>query len=110
MPAVLGDAHGPAGEPSLSSSSDDFCCKPNASCCIQAARWAAEGTGWIHAYLLWDWADTYNRIAHVSNVELRYDPPDQTRNNARFYVVDLLSELEWVFLRAFLAVLDSLRS
>ena len=46
----------------------------------------------------------------MSNVELRYDPPDQTRNNARFYVVDLLSELEWVFLRAFLAVLDSLRS
>ena len=95
MPAVLSDAHGPAGEP-LSSSSDDFCCKPNTSCCIQAARWAAEGTGWIHAYLLWDWADTYNRIAQVNNVELRYDPPDQTRNNARFYVVDLLSELEWV--------------
>ena len=32
----------------------------------------------------------------MNNVELRYDPPDQTRNNARFYVVDLLSELEWV--------------
>lgn len=50
----------------------------------RAARWVAEGTGWIHAYLLYDWADTYNRIVDVvRGVELRYDPPDQTRNNAR---------------------------
>jgi|EP01043_Picozoa_sp_COSAG02_P018965 hypothetical protein len=61
----------------------------------RAARWVAEGTGWIHAYLLFDWADTYNKIIDVvRGVELRYDPPDQTRNNARFYVVNLLSELD----------------
>ena len=45
----------------------------------------------------------------MNNVELRYDPPDQTRNNARFYVVNLLSELEWVcrlfLLRARLSLL-----
>ena len=45
--------------------------------------------------MLFDWADTYNRIVDVvRGVELRYDPPDQTRNNARFYVVNLLSELD----------------
>ena len=43
----------------------------------------------------------------MNNVELRYDPPDQTRNNARFYVVNLLSELECACVD-FLAVLDSL--
>eukprot|EP01046_Picozoa_sp_COSAG06_P035108 COSAG06_NODE_3737_length_4958_cov_13.429718_4_plen_470_part_00 len=72
-------------------------CPPCAASPIarRAARWVAEGTGWIHAYLLFDWADTYNRIVDVvRGVELRYDPPDQTRNNARFYVVNLLSELD----------------
>eukprot|EP01052_Picozoa_sp_SAG31_P017645 SAG31_NODE_1216_length_9328_cov_12.252465_7_plen_320_part_00 len=40
------------------------------------------------------WADTYNRIASVESSELRYDPPDQTRNNARFAAVNLYSELD----------------
>ena len=90
MPAMLSDAYGPACERHTSL----VFCRSLKAAAAQAARWAAEGTGWIHAYLLWDWADTYNRIAHVNNVDLRYDPPDQTRNNARFYVVNLLSELE----------------
>ena len=115
MPAVLSDAHGPTGEPLLAEQTlnppsrllPTISAANQIQAAAQAARWAAEGTGWIHAYLLWDWADTYNRIAQVNNVELRYDPPDQTRNNARFYVVDLLSELECAC-AAFLAVLDSL--
>jgi hypothetical protein len=60
----------------------------------RAKQWAAEGTGWIHSYLLFDWADTYNKITSASGMQLRYDPPDQTRNNARFAVVNLYSELD----------------
>ena len=67
----------------------------------RVARWATEGTGWIHGYFEWDWADCYRAIVSVNTTaapnvtQVTFDPADaRPKPNARFYGLNLLSELD----------------
>jgi hypothetical protein len=64
--------------------------------------WAAQGTGWIHGYFEWDWADCYRKIEGVSLANtsssdvftVKVLPADSSpKPSARFYALNLLSEL-----------------
>eukprot|EP00935_MAST-01C_sp_MAST-1C-sp1_P002107 g2107.t1 len=61
-------------------------------------QWA--GTGWVHGYWEWDWADCYRQVTSVTpsgdhDLQFKFTPADTTpKKNARFYATNLLSELD----------------
>merc|ERR1719460_2378431 len=63
------------------------------------AAWAKESQGWIHGYFEWDWADCYRSIVNVTasgdKLQVKVSPTTESpKPNARFYGLNLLSELD----------------
>ena len=53
----------------------------------------------VHGYFEWDWADCYRQIGGVGqgpdkNVQLQMDHDVSPKSNARFYVTNVLAELD----------------
>lgn len=62
-------------------------------------QWAQEKDGWAHGYWEWDWADCYRKLGKMTvnqeTITFEVSPDDVTiKKNARFYGVNLRSELD----------------